>query len=169
MDPVTTCDRILSYLKQSNLNFYLSESPFSASVVIRKTFIKENNGSFRTSGLPSTSTQLLKEEKNAIEADKDALINENESLQIQLVSSQNEIAQLKVDIEQLQIGQKILDENKDDLKKALDVKSSDIASLKQSVTELEKVNNATKHELDQIKKTVKNIRERNNQDRKSFI
>ena len=48
MDPVRTCDVLLSYLKLSNLNFHLTESPFSASIEIRKTFVKDKNGFYRT-------------------------------------------------------------------------------------------------------------------------
>ena len=51
MDASQTSDFILNMIKKSNLNFSLSESPFSVSVNIKKTFIKERDGSLRSSGI----------------------------------------------------------------------------------------------------------------------
>ena len=152
MDPVRTCDVLLSYLKRSNLNFHLTESPFSASIEIRKTFVKDKNGVYRTSNLP----MLFKEETNVLDDDKDALIKENESLYIQLQSSQNDIANLEVEINQLQINQKILEKDNDDLRKALEEKALEMASVKKCVTDLKAVNNAIKHDIEQANNTVKN-------------
>ena len=84
MDPVKVCDLVLSYLKQSNLNFYVVESPFSVSIEIRKTFIRDKSGTYRTSGLPHcTSSEVFKEEKKVLEAKKEALMKENETLEFQ--------------------------------------------------------------------------------------
>ena len=42
MDPVSTCDSVISIIKKSGLNFQITETPFSVSINIRKTFIKRN-------------------------------------------------------------------------------------------------------------------------------
>ena len=47
MDPFKTCDLLLSQIKRSNLNYNLTESPFSVVISIKKTFIKEKNGALR--------------------------------------------------------------------------------------------------------------------------
>ena len=39
-----TSDLLLSLVKKSNLNFSKTESPFSALIIIRKTFIKSKSG-----------------------------------------------------------------------------------------------------------------------------
>ena len=70
MDPVATCDLLLSYLKLSNLNFHLAESPFSAYIEIRKTFIMDKSGSYKTSCLPAS----IIDEKKVIEANQEAQI-----------------------------------------------------------------------------------------------
>ena len=45
--PDETCDILLSYLKKSNLNFQLNESPFAAYIEIKKSFIRNKDGSER--------------------------------------------------------------------------------------------------------------------------
>ena len=56
MDASETSDWILSLIKKSNLNFSLSESPFSVSINIKKTFIKDKNGNPRPSNIPENFT-----------------------------------------------------------------------------------------------------------------
>ena len=75
MDANQTCEILLSLVKKSNLNFSLSESPFSVSLTIKKTFIKDKNGVSRASniGTPECSCQsdklqFLQEEINALKA-----------------------------------------------------------------------------------------------------
>ena len=134
MDPVSTCDLLLYYLKQSNLNFHLSESPFSAFIEIKKTFIRNKNGSYRTSDLPDYTSK----EKKVSEAENDALIEENKSLKTQLLSSQKEMASLRVNIEQLHNSQKILELKNDDLEHALEKKAFELDQVKISVQNNEK-------------------------------
>ena len=51
-DPSEVCDLVLGYLKKSNLNFSLMESPFSVSITIKKSFIKNKNGTVRAPVFP---------------------------------------------------------------------------------------------------------------------
>ena len=44
MNPSETCDVLLSYVKKSNLNFHISESPFSVTINIKKSFITTKYG-----------------------------------------------------------------------------------------------------------------------------
>ena len=85
---------------------------------------------------------LLKGETSVWEADKDTVMKENESLHIQLQKSHKDIANLEVDIKKLQINQKILETDNDDLRKALEEKASETAAVKMYVTDLEAINNA---------------------------
>ena len=47
MHASNTFDRLLQEIRSSNLNFQLQESPFSAQISIKKSLVKEKNGSFR--------------------------------------------------------------------------------------------------------------------------
>ena len=51
MDAKETCDSVLTYIKKSNLNWNIVESPFSVTITLRKSFIKNKDGSFLQSGL----------------------------------------------------------------------------------------------------------------------
>ena len=64
MDPSQTCELLLSSLKQSNLNFQLVESPFSVSIQIRKTFIRDQSGAARSSGIASNLNIAIVEIKS---------------------------------------------------------------------------------------------------------
>ena len=55
MDPNQTCEMLLQHLKNSNLNYNLSESPFSVTIHLKKSFIKDKNGIPRSSGIPDQS------------------------------------------------------------------------------------------------------------------
>jgi hypothetical protein len=55
MDASQTSDLILSIIKKSNLNFSLSESPFSVTIQVKKTFIRDRDGSIRSSGIDENS------------------------------------------------------------------------------------------------------------------
>ena len=51
MDAKDTCESVLTYNKKSNLNWNIVESPFSVTITLRKSFIKNKDGSFLQSGL----------------------------------------------------------------------------------------------------------------------
>ena len=48
-----TCEQLLREIKKSNLNFYISESPFAVTINLKKSFIKQKDGSVRDSKLIS--------------------------------------------------------------------------------------------------------------------
>ena len=90
MDANQTCDILLSLVKKSNLNFSLSESPFSVSLTIKKTFIKDKNGAPRVSNIATpgpecscqsdklfTKLQLLQDEINDLKTAATACDDEN--------------------------------------------------------------------------------------------
>ena len=59
MDANLTCEQILRYIKLSNLNFNIVETPFSATITLKKTFIKNKDGTSRKSGLDISPNQVL--------------------------------------------------------------------------------------------------------------
>ena len=85
MNPYQTCEVLLSQIKNSNINFSLIETPFSASLCIKKSFIKDLNGLVRTSNIVSSlpDSRLLDENRR--------LDDENRSLKDVLANKEAEI------------------------------------------------------------------------------
>ena len=61
LNPSDACDVLLSYVKRSNLNFQISESPFSVNVEIKKSFITNKNGVERSASFDDNSDTLKHE------------------------------------------------------------------------------------------------------------
>ena len=59
MDANQNGELVLSYIKRSNLNFNIMESPFSLTITIKKSFIENKEGTLRRSGLQTTSIDNL--------------------------------------------------------------------------------------------------------------
>ena len=59
MDANQTCEDILKYIKLSNLNFNIVESPFSATITLKKTFIENKDGTSRLSGITISPQQVF--------------------------------------------------------------------------------------------------------------
>ena len=110
MDPFQTCDLLLSYIKKSNLNFSLNESPFAVSVSIKKTFVKNKNGTIRHPSLSDSVIQdtfvkkkgqiyfdensSLKDTIAHYEADQEAFKHAIHDLDMKLQKSKVEVADL---------------------------------------------------------------------------
>ena len=79
------CHHLLQQLRLSNLNFVLSETPYSAQIILRKRFLKEVTGpSFQISS-NSTFTQEIQD----LIKQKDLATKENDCLLNQLESTRN--------------------------------------------------------------------------------
>ena len=59
MNPNQTCELILQQIKESNLNFTLTETPFSVTLNIKKSFINYKSGLVKSSGFSSSNFQIL--------------------------------------------------------------------------------------------------------------
>ena len=182
MDPFHTCEILLSYVRKSNLNFSLYESPFSVSLSIKKAFIKHQNGSVRSSKLSEISqpdSHLL--DKNQV------IVQENESLKADVIQHKLENEALLTMIEDLNVKlQKAKDEltgimsEKNNLEKAkkvvegeLDEKVTELIEIKNFSTKVKRENEnleskgkalstklkAKEKELKEIKLENENIRE----------
>jgi hypothetical protein len=63
MDANQTSEILLNLIRRSNLNFNIIEFPFSLTVTVKKSFIKNKNGSLRTSGFENSSpVNLMKDQ-----------------------------------------------------------------------------------------------------------
>ena len=111
MDPTKICDNLLSYIKQSNLNFSLSETPFSVSICLRKTFIKDRNGVTLSpiAGMPFSGhfgevideNQALKAAITHHEKEQDSLKDAMHELDIKLQKAKVEIEEISFNNNQL--------------------------------------------------------------------
>ena len=150
MDPAEAFNFLLDEIKRSNLNFHVFETPFTASIQIKKSFIKDRDGTVRTCGvIPYRS-----DEEKVLVA-KDDLLRKNESLQTELVNTQNHYEGLKVEIQQFQISERIFEKKKVDLEEQLEVKMSEIALLKKTVKNQEGHKNEMKKDADQLNKNLR--------------
>ena len=66
MAATAMCDQVLQTLKYSNLNFVVQETPFSAYITIRKSFISGKISSCESSETSSTSSVKKIAEKNKV-------------------------------------------------------------------------------------------------------
>ena len=88
MDAVQTCEIILKHVKDSSLNFNLTESPFSVIINIKKSFIKDRIGTERNPKLGlaichdscTITTNRLVEKIKQLKATTADYENENEEL-----------------------------------------------------------------------------------------
>ena len=69
MDASQTCDSILQVIKNSNINFCLNESPFSVTITLKKSFIRNQDGTVRSSGISRDSCEYVG--KNEVSEDQD--------------------------------------------------------------------------------------------------
>ena len=88
MDAFQMCESLLSNLRCSKLNFSIQESPFSALVSIRKTFVKDLKGK----RFPTPAPKPVEE----ISTEQDELESVLHDLQIKLEKSKTEIIQKMV-------------------------------------------------------------------------
>ena len=85
MDANQACNVLLSNLKESNLNWNLVESPFSLTINLKKSFIKDREGNPRTSGFNKPHYK-----QNGHQDNLKHVIDENNSLNKALANMKQE-------------------------------------------------------------------------------
>ena len=85
MDAHQACELLLQLVRKSNVNYLLSESAFSVSLQIKKTFLKNKDGSLRSSQLGEhdlfAANQALHDRIDALEVDNFTLKHEIEHIE----------------------------------------------------------------------------------------
>ena len=94
LNPSDACDVLLSYVKRSNLNFQISESPFSVNIEIKKSFIRNKNGVERSASFDDISDTLKHENQ--------LLIALNCALKISLAQKDEEKSAFREKIKELE-------------------------------------------------------------------
>ena len=158
MDPFQTCELLLTHVRSSNLNYSLNESPFSVSLSIRKSFIKDKNGVEQVpSGFFLQNGRHIVDEKETLglvhdektfkylvsqhEHEKEALENENHNLRSELTKMVSEKNKIKI--------------AKAATEKELVKKKSEIASKEEEVNDLIFENETLSESLDRAKSDIK--------------
>ena len=112
MDANNTCEFLLKQIKSSNLNFMLQETPYSAYLTIRKSFIKN----FNTNNLLQTfnnSEETLKRTIAALEAENLLLKTNIFGHKSEIKDSEHKITKLeeKVKIAEIETTKNIQESN----------------------------------------------------------
>ena len=155
MDAMQTSDFLLSLVKKSNLNFSITESPFSALISIRKTFTKSRSGDPlpRTYSLDNfTVNRKLQDEHDSLMESLTVAESEKEAL-----ASANHELSMKLDKAKVEIVGSLKETN--EAKELVKSLKSDLNALKSENKRLKQdVNSASKHiekgefEIEELKK-----------------
>ena len=100
MDPFQTCDSLLSSVKSSNLNFSLIETPFSVTLTIRKSFVKDKNGFVRKSifgGISQQNCHVL-DEKQLL---KNSALRDLHEAELAIKAKDDQIAEFEATVKHL--------------------------------------------------------------------
>ena len=157
-----TLNKLLSEVRETQLNFSVKETPFSLQISIRKTPIKYHQAEQVQVGfIPSEVENPIQNEQQQEETRKEMEIKIS-SLLAQIEGVQQEKSNIKIDLDQMKIDRDISDKCKlalqnsfDRVSKTLHEKDSEILLLKKAIKTLneEKVN--VKSELSKVNKIVK--------------
>ena len=101
----TVCSKVLTVLKESNLNYLVNETPYSAFVTIRKTFVKQ---------IESSEVSLA---YNDISSNELALSQENLALKSRIKGLESDKGHLRIDIENLELSLEALEVKNDNREK----------------------------------------------------
>ena len=163
MDPFEASEIVLSQIKNSNLNFKIQESPFSIHVNIKKSFITSKNGDplhfnrhFEDlSEAASQNKKLLKENENlkeALETNKTEL----EDLNTVVNELGIKLEKAKVELHEQMFKTKASEKTKLESDVELNLKESEIASIKHENFIIEAEKKKLKNDVKAASKTIKN-------------
>jgi hypothetical protein len=128
MDATQTCDSLLNHLKTTNLNWNLVESPFSVTINVKKSFIKNKDGRSRTSRLKCQPDQNIGELL--------ALRNENQSLREVIAKLKDENIYHIEDLKKTRVIEAEVISEKNQMISELDSKCKENEALKNKTLEL---------------------------------
>ena len=146
-----TCDTIISLIRDSNLNFFVQETPFSAFINIRKTFCRGSTGDYKNPVRKDDQHENLKLENKIL---KDKLDEKN----MQLEAFKEDMCVLRSKLEKAEEELLIHFQNK----KTTETKHCDeISKLKSVISSLKYEGVEANKALKNHKKTIYNIEKKN--------
>ena len=142
MNASQTCDLLISQLKYSNLNYTLSESPYSVNLSIKKTFTVTKEGKMNSGSVPNffdvisliNLNQELLNQRNTVIKHVANLEHEREALVTELSSS---LQKAKIDISELSEVKNNLAKVKDTSDNLVLEKQTEISELKSKLDALQ--------------------------------
>ena len=163
------CNQVLRIVKDSNLNYLVNETPFSAYVTIRKKFVKNKEAEHSTAVDDFALSDLvlrqenisLRQKVNGLESDKGYLNIEKEELELKLeeMDKKNRILEENIALLEteknsaavsLEVSKGQLAHKSDKLAKKLEDEKELNAKLKESRAKNEKFENIQKEKIDEI-------------------
>ena len=142
-------DKIIEYVKKSNLNFHIQQSPFTAFISVKKSFIKDINGRDIASTLLDSkclTCEALSGSKTELEAEVHSLKSVNKKL-VEDVAETNrklndlkseqllEVKEEKHEMEDLQFELRELKRNNINLQDKINLLHQEISHLEYKKTE----------------------------------
>ena len=163
MDAKNKCEWVLKELKSSNLNFVLQETPFSAYLTIRKSFVKNLNSATSIIGQTfNESAETLHRKIEALEAENSCLKSDLLKYKTDLKKSDHVIFKLEENIEntkletqkQAEVTKKV-EKQKRTLEIILDEKEKEIFKLTTVAKNLNFDNSKIRDNLNNISRSLK--------------
>ena len=168
MDAFQSCELLLKYVKNSNLNFSLNESPFSVSLSIRKSFVKDKFGAERSSaftGIFHQDGRLVNENQN--------LQNEKKSLSALVIHHEREkevfeqtigdlsekLEKARAELMEIMSEKNTLVKAKKNTEKELDEKTNENENLKMEIKTFSKTVKSKENELKNLNLKHENLSE----------
>ena len=153
MDAHNVFSQLLQELRFSNLHFILTETPYSAQIMLRKRFLKGSEGT----AAPTSLQRPLKQECDEFNAQNNLLKSENAQLQVEMQVLQDSVKSMKETI--------VILENKtakaeDSAMKLFEDKNHETIHIKNTLKNLQSDFESAKKELNMKNKTIK---EKNNE------
>ena len=101
MDASKVADLIINFVKKSNLNFCIQESPFSLCINIRKSFIKNKDGKNLepSRDILFNNNEVTTTEKVKLEEEKSFLKDSNERLEQELQKYYEKVQDLNIKLD----------------------------------------------------------------------
>ena len=143
------CQQILNPLRTSNLNFLVTETPYSAQITIRKRFLKSTSGPQTFSKIHSLTENSLIQKLEEENSDLKLIVT---NLQAVLTKSE---ANVKISNENCVILEQKIDKIESDALDAFDENKREVNALQTKLTKLNSDISSLKGDLNSAKKIIK--------------
>ena len=159
MDPFQTCERLLSHVKCSNLNFSLSESPFSVSLSIRKSFVKDKHGFDRRSqsfsGIHQVDEKpILEKENKHLKSLVTQQEHEKEAFEHTIHELGQKLEKAKAELIEIMSEKDTLEKGKNITETELDKKNCELADTAEFATNLKNENKVLHREIKNMSQVI---------------
>ena len=159
MDASHTCELLLNVVRNSNLNYCLSESLFSVTIHIKKSFIKDKDGTkrgfissnlSRYDGHTNDENRRLADENKSLKSDLAAIKDNND-----LLENTVKLHAVELDNTKIELGN--ISKEKEELLKEIATKSAEVGNIHDKVVQMKVENDEKDKNLLSIKSELNKI------------